>query len=41
VTVHRLRRRLGDLLRLAIAQTVAQDAEIDAELTHLIQIISR
>jgi RNA polymerase sigma-70 factor (ECF subfamily) len=36
VAVHRLRRRLRDLLREEVAHTVATDAEIDEELRHLI-----
>jgi RNA polymerase sigma factor (sigma-70 family) len=39
VTVHRLRRRLRDLLREEVAHTVAADAEIDEELRHLIAVI--
>ena len=40
VTVHRLRRRYGELLREAIARTVVGENEIDAELRHLIEVIS-
>ena len=39
VTVHRLRRRLRDLLREEVAQTVAAGEEIDEELRHLIGAI--
>ena len=39
VAVHRLRRRLRDLLREEVAHTVAADAEIDEELRHLIGAI--
>jgi RNA polymerase sigma-70 factor (ECF subfamily) len=39
VTVHRLRRRLRDLLREEVAHTVAADGEIDEELRHLIAVI--
>ncbi len=39
VTVHRLRRRLRDLLREEVAHTVAAEAEIDEELQHLIGVI--
>jgi RNA polymerase sigma factor (sigma-70 family) len=39
VTVHRLRRRLRDLLREEVSHTVAADAEIDEELRHLIGAI--
>jgi RNA polymerase sigma factor (sigma-70 family) len=38
-TVHRLRRRYGLLLREEIAATVADPAEIDAELRHLLATI--
>jgi RNA polymerase sigma factor (sigma-70 family) len=40
VTVHRLRRRYRDLLRDAIAQTVADPAEIDGEIQYLIRVMS-
>ena len=39
VTVHRLRRRLRDLLREEVAQTVASGEDIDEELRHLIGAI--
>jgi len=39
VTVHRLRRRLRDLLREEVAQTVATTGEVDEELRHLIGVI--
>jgi len=39
VTVHRLRRRLRDLLREEVAHTVAVGEEIDEELRHLIGVI--
>jgi RNA polymerase sigma-70 factor (ECF subfamily) len=39
VTVHRLRRRLRDLLREEVAHTVTAEAEIDEELRHLITAI--
>jgi RNA polymerase sigma-70 factor (ECF subfamily) len=39
VTVHRLRRRLRDLLREEVAHTVAAGEEIDEELRHLIAVI--
>jgi len=39
VTVHRLRRRLRDLLREEVAHTVATGEEIDEELRHLIGVI--
>ena len=40
VSVHRLRRRFGELLRGTIARTVVGENEIDAELQHLIEVIS-
>jgi RNA polymerase sigma-70 factor (ECF subfamily) len=39
VALHRARRRLGERLRSAVAETVADPAEIDAELRHLINAI--
>ena len=39
VAVHRLRRRFGELLREAIARTVASENEVDVELRHLIEVI--
>jgi RNA polymerase sigma-70 factor (ECF subfamily) len=41
VAVHRLRRRYRDLLRQEIAQTVSSAAEVDDELRHLIEVVSR
>jgi RNA polymerase sigma-70 factor (ECF subfamily) len=41
VTVHRMRRRFRELLRVEIAATVADDSEIDAEIRHLIDVLSR
>jgi RNA polymerase sigma-70 factor (ECF subfamily) len=40
VAVHRLRRRLGDLLREQIAQTVQTSAELEDELRHLRTLFS-
>jgi hypothetical protein len=37
VALHRLRRRLGDRLRANVAETVADVADIDTELRHLIE----
>jgi RNA polymerase sigma factor (sigma-70 family) len=37
--LHRLRRRLGEGLRAAVADTVADPADVDAELRHLIAAI--
>jgi RNA polymerase sigma-70 factor (ECF subfamily) len=39
VTVHRLRRRFGELLREQLAQTVPSRAEIDDELRHLMDVL--
>lgn len=36
VALHRARRRLGDRLRALVAETVADPAEIDGELRHLV-----
>jgi RNA polymerase sigma factor (sigma-70 family) len=41
VAVHRLRSRYRERLRETIAQTVSNAAEVDAELRHLIQVVSR
>lgn len=41
VAVHRLRRRYGDLLRAEIAQTIADPAEVESELRHLISVLSK
>lgn len=38
-TVHRLRQRYGRLLREEIAETVADPAEVDAELRHLLTVV--
>lgn len=40
VALHRARRRLGERLRALVAETVANPAEIDAELRHLISAIN-
>jgi RNA polymerase sigma-70 factor (ECF subfamily) len=40
-TVHRLRRRYGELLRQQVAQTVSSPAEVDEELRHLLAALSR
>jgi DNA-directed RNA polymerase specialized sigma24 family protein len=39
VALHRLRRRLGERLRANVAETVADPADVDAELRHLIAAI--
>jgi RNA polymerase sigma-70 factor (ECF subfamily) len=41
VAVHRLRRKLGNLLRDEVAQTVADLGDVDAELRSLLQACSR
>jgi RNA polymerase sigma-70 factor (ECF subfamily) len=41
VAIHRLRRSYRDFLRAEIASTVATPAEVDDELRHLIDIVSR
>jgi DNA-directed RNA polymerase specialized sigma24 family protein len=41
VAVHRLRQRYGELLRREVAQTVADDNEVDAELRYLVQVLSQ
>lgn len=38
VAVHRLRRRFGELLRREIADTVADEEQVDAELRHLLSV---
>jgi RNA polymerase sigma-70 factor (ECF subfamily) len=40
VAVHRLRRRYGELLRAEIADTVNDPGEVEAEIRHLIAVIS-
>lgn len=40
VSVHRMRKRYGALLREEIASTVADEAEVEDELRHLLQILS-
>jgi len=40
VMVHRLRRRYRDLLRDEIAQTVADPAEVDEEIRHLMRVVA-
>jgi len=41
VTVHRLRQRFRELLREGVAHTVADPAEIDEELRHLVDVVRR
>ncbi len=40
VTVHRLRKRLGQLLREEVSQTVSRAGEVDDEVRHLLQVSS-
>jgi RNA polymerase sigma-70 factor (ECF subfamily) len=40
VALHRLRQRIGAHLRAAVAETVADGAEVEAELRHLIKALS-
>jgi len=40
VSIHRLRRRYGELLREEIAQTVGRNEEIDDEIRYLIAIVA-
>lgn len=40
VAMHRMRKRYGELLRAAIASTIADGGDVDGELRHLISIIS-
>lgn len=40
VTVHRMRQRYRDLVRWEVAQTVADPAELDDELRHLLQLLA-
>ena len=40
VAIHRLRRRFGVLLRLEIAQTVAEPQDVDDEIRHLLECLS-
>jgi len=41
VTVHRLRQRFRELLRMEVAHTVARPEEIDEELRHLVEVLGR
>lgn len=40
VAIHRMRRRFGELLRDEVAQTVADPAEVDDELRHLLRTVA-
>jgi RNA polymerase sigma-70 factor (ECF subfamily) len=39
VAIHRLRRRYRDLLRVAIAETVANEADLDEEMRYLVTVL--
>ncbi len=39
VAVHRLRKRFGEALRREIAETVADPAEVDNEVRHLLKVL--
>lgn len=41
VEQHRARRRLAELLRAEVAQTVAEPEEVDAELLHLLRVLAQ
>jgi RNA polymerase sigma-70 factor (ECF subfamily) len=41
VAVHRLRQRYGQLLRAEVAQTVADESEVDEEVKFLVQVLSQ
>lgn len=41
VAVHRLRKRFGQCLRAEVAQTIADPRDVDAELRHLLAVLSR
>jgi len=41
MAVLRLRQRYGELLRLEIAQTVSSPEEVEAEIRHLIAVVSQ
>ena len=40
VAVHRLRQRYREILRAEIADTLASEAEVDAEMRHLFNVLS-
>ena len=41
VAVHRLRKRFGQMLRDAIAQTVADRAEVDGQIRYMLSILGQ
>ena len=41
VAIHRLRQHFGSLLRQRVAETVSSDSEVDAEIRHLMSVLSK
>ena len=41
VTIHRMRQRYGELLREEISHTVSSPAELDGEITYLMEVVAR
>ena len=41
VAVHRMRKRYGELMREEITETVQSENEIDSEIAHLLEVVSR
>lgn len=41
VAMHRMRRRYGELLRDEVAETLSDEGEIEAELRHLVTVVSQ
>ena len=41
VTIHRMRRRFGELLRLEIEQTVSTPDEVDMEIQQLFDVLKK
>jgi len=39
--VHRLRKELADLLRLEVGRTVTDEAEVDDEVRHVLEVLAR
>jgi RNA polymerase sigma-70 factor (ECF subfamily) len=39
MAVHRLRHRFGEVLRSQVAEMVAEDSEVDAEIRHLLSAL--
>ena len=40
MTVHRMRHRYAELLRAEVARTVGDEADVESELRHLIEVVS-